>query len=164
MKTLLLTLMTCFVLSGSTAFAEKIAYVDVAKVFDAYEKTKSQDSILEEQGVAKQAEREEKVKEVRRLKDELFLLSDDKKEEKQNAIDEKIKALQDFELQVRKDLGKKRDEIVKEILKDIDETIKDYGLKQGYDFIVNERALLYSTSKADVTDAVLETLNSKYNG
>ena len=153
-----------FVIAGRTtpAYAEKIAYVDVAKVFDEYEKTKQNDQVLSEQGKKKQGERDAKVQEVRRLKDELALLSDKNKDEKQELIDQKIKSLQEFDAAAREELGRKRDDVVKQILKDIDTVISAYGSKQGYDFIFNERALLYRSDKYDVTSQVLGELNSRF--
>lgn len=145
-----------------TAYAEKIAFVDVAKTFDTYEKTKQNDQVLAEEGKKKQTQRDAMIQEIRRLKDELALLADKNKEEKQVAIDEKIKALQDFDQKAREELSKKRDEAVREILKDIDTVMSDYGKQKGYDLIFNERALLYRNDKYDVTTDILNELNNRY--
>lgn len=153
--------MMTFLVSAS-AHAEKMAYVDVAKVFDTYEKTKKNDQTLADEGKKKQDERDTMIQEIRRLKDELALLADKNKEEKQAVIDEKIKALQDFDLKAREELGKKRDDAVREILKDIDGVMNDYGTKKGYDLIFNERALLYRNEKYDVTNDILNDLNNRY--
>lgn len=146
----------------SDAYADKIAFVDVAKVFDSYEKTKKNDQTLSEEGKKKQTERDAMVQDIRRLKDELALLADKNKEEKQNQIDLKIKSLQDFDMQARDELGTKRDEAVREILKDIDGVMSDYGVQKGYDLIFNERALLYRSDKYDVTNDILGELNNRY--
>ena len=66
--------------SAVNAHAEKIGYVDVAKVFDKYEKTKKFDKELSEVGKQKQSGRDTLVLEVRRLKDEMALLSDQGKQ------------------------------------------------------------------------------------
>ncbi len=145
----------------SRAYAEKIAFVDVAKVFDSYEKTKQNDQLLAEEGKKKQAERDTMIQEIRRLKDELALLSDKNKEEKQSVIDQKIKVLQEFDGKAREELGRKRDDAVKEILKDIDGVMSNYGAQKGYDLIFNERALLYRSDKLDVTADVLSELNKR---
>lgn len=146
----------------SCAYAEKIAFVDVAKVFDSYEKTKQNDQILADQGKKKQNERDAMVQEIRRMKDELALLADKNKEEKQTEIDRKIRVLQEFDSKAREELGNKRDEAVKEILKDIDSVMTDYGAQKGYDLIFNERALLYRSAKYDVTTDVLSELNRRH--
>lgn len=146
------------------AFAEKIAFVDVGKVFDGYGKTKENDEALTTEGKKKQTERDAMVSEVRRLKDEQALLSDKAKEEKQGAIDEKIRQLQDFDNGVRRDLGGRRDTIIKEIFKEIDDVIKAYGKQKGFDYILNERLVLYSNEQLDVTPDILTQLNSGFKG
>lgn len=150
--------------SGMLALAagDKIGYVDVAKVFDEYGKTKDSDKMLEDKGSKKQTERDKMVEEVRKLKDELELLSDKGKEEKQIQIDEKIKKLQDFDRQTRDDLRRERDTAAREIFKEIEKVIQGIGEKEGYNIIINERALVYATKDANLTDKVLEALNKQY--
>jgi len=158
-------ILTSFFLNDAwagAAYAEKFAFVDVAKTFDTYEKTKQNDQVLAEEGKKKQTQRDAMIQEIRRLKDELALLADKNKEEKQVAIDEKIKVLQDFDQKAREELSKKRDEAVREILKDIDTVMNDYGKQKGYDLIFNERALLYRNDKYDVTTDILNELNNRY--
>lgn len=148
--------------TASNALAEKFAYVDVGRIFDGYEKTKSQDGVLSAAGESRQAERDQKVQEVRRLKDELALLGEENRAEKQSMIDDKIKALQEFDAGAAKDLRKMRDDAVREILKDIDDLIKEIGSAKGYDFVFNERALLFSKDNYDITEEVMTELNTRY--
>lgn len=135
----------------------------MAVLFDDYQKTKDNDAELKVVGEQKEAEREEKVKGIRALKDELVLLSDAAKEEKQEALDEKIRELQEFENSVKQDLGTRRNQLVREIFRDIDDVVQRYGERKGYDLIFHKRVLLYSTDKLDVTKEVLEELNKGYN-
>jgi len=55
----------------------KIAYVDVAEVFDNYQKTKDQDLVLKNIGEAKEKERNEMLNTIRTAEDELALLAPD---------------------------------------------------------------------------------------
>ena len=144
------------------AGSEKIAYIDVAKVFDGYQKTKENDTKLQTVGKKKEEERDALVREVRRLKDEQALLSEDAKEKKQEAIDGKIRELQDFDLAARKELGDQRNTMVKEIFKDIDEIVQRYGKRKGYDFILNERVLLFHSPRYDVSQDIVQELNDSY--
>ena len=144
------------------SYAEKIAFVDVGKVFDGYEKTKENDSNLTAEGREKQKERDALVSEVRKMKDEQALLSDKAKEEKQAAIDAKIRDLQEFDNRVRMDLGGRRDTIVKEIFADIDTVIKNYGKQKGFDYVLNSRVVLYSNPQYDVTNDIMTELNASF--
>lgn len=148
--------------SAAFAVGEKIAYMDLAKIFDEYNKTKDLDKQLEDKGTAKQAERDKLVSEIKKLKDELELMSDKGKEDKQAAIDEKIKKLQDFDRESRDALRKERDDMARQILKEIKDTIDEVGKKEGYLLILDSRAILYGREGDDLTNGILKTLNDKY--
>ncbi|OGW91809.1 MAG: hypothetical protein A3D28_04560 [Omnitrophica bacterium RIFCSPHIGHO2_02_FULL_63_14] len=147
---------------AAPAFAvEKIGYVDLARVFDEYHKTKDFDKTLETKGTAKQAERDKMVAEIKKLKDEVELLSAKAKDDKQVVIDEKIKQLQDFDRLTRDALRKERDGMVREILKEIEGVIQVFGKSQGYTFIFNDRVLVFKSESADLTAPVIKALNAK---
>jgi outer membrane protein len=151
-------------LMSAPAFAagEKIGYVDLARIFDEYQKTKDFDKTLEGKGQAKQAERDKMVNEVKKLRDEAELLSAKAKDDKQVLIDEKIKALQEFDRGTRDDLRKQRDAMVRDILKEIETVIQDFGKAQGYSFIFNDRVLVFKSEGSDLTAQVIKTLNDGY--
>lgn len=148
----------------NSAFAagEKIAYMDLAKIFDEYNKTKDLDKQLESKGTAKQAERDKLVAEIKKLKDELELMSEKGKEAKQAAIDEKIKKLQDFDRESRDALRKERDDMARLILKEIKDSIDEVGKKEAYILILDSRAILYGKEGDDLTNSILKMLNDKY--
>lgn len=141
---------------------QKFAYVDIGKVFDEYEKTKKFDTDLQEEGKVKQKERDEKVLAIRKLKDEQAILSDDKKKDAEAGIEKKLRELEEFDQSIRQQLNEKRDTIVKEIFQDIDGLLKQYGERKGYDYIFNDRALVFRNPKYDQTDEVLKELNESY--
>lgn len=138
---------------------QKIAFVDVAKIFDTYEKTKDSDRSLQDAGKKKEEERDAMVYDIRQLKDELLLMTGDMKTKKQELLEEKIKGLQDFDKDTKRQLSEQRSQVVQEIFKDIDAAIKRYGERKGLDFVFNERALLYHSDKYDATSEILEDLN-----
>ena len=147
--------------AAGQAFAKeyKIGYVDLAKVFDEFKKTKDSEKKLEEKGKAKEAERAKLVDELRRLKDEQALLSDKAKADKQTVIDTKIKALQDFDRITRDELVKERNDMLGGILKDIEKVVSDYAKANNYDMILNSRMLLYGQDQYDLTKDVVANLN-----
>lgn len=149
-------------ISEGQAAGEKIGYVDLAKIFDEYQKTKEFDKELESKGAQKQIERDKMVADVKRLRDEAELLSAKAKEDKQAAIDEKIKSLQDFDRNTRDSLRRERDTMVRDILKEIEAVIQDFGKSQGYSFIFNDRVLVYKSEGSDLTPQVAKVLNDSY--
>ncbi len=148
--------------ASALAVGEKFGYVDLARVFDEYQKTKTFDKSLEAKGVSKQAERDKLVNEVKKLRDEAELLGAKAKDEKQVVIDERIKVLQDFDRTTRDSLRKERDTMVRDILKEIETVIQDYGKAQGYAFIFNDRVLVFKTEGNDLTNQIIKTLNESY--
>ena len=148
----------------NSAFAagEKIAFMDLGKIFDEYNKTKDLDKQLENKGTAKQAERDKLVAEIKKLKDEFELMSDKGKEAKQAAIDEKIKKLQDFDRESRDALRKERDDMARQILNEIKGVIDEVGKKEAYLLILDSRAILYGKEGDDLTNSILKMLNDKY--
>ena len=148
--------------ASAQAAPDKIGSVDLARVFDGYQKTKELDKALESKGAAKQADRDKMVADVKKLRDEAELLSAKAKDDKQVVIDEKIKALQDFDRTTRDALRKERDGMVRDILKEIEVVMQDFGKSQGYTYIFNDRVLVYKTDQSDLTTQVIKVLNDNY--
>ena len=144
------------------ADAASYAYVDVASVFDKYQKTIDNDKTLQESGKKKELDRDALVSEIRQLKDELVLLKDDAKAKKQENLDAKIRELQEFDQAAKEQLGKVRRDAIQGIFQDIDGVVQGLGKKKGVSLIFNERALLYHDAKLDITSEVLTELNANY--
>jgi len=157
-----LCVMGMFILGSSLVYAEKLGYVDLGRLFDEYNKTKDYDKDLEAKQKSYEAERENKVNEIKQLQDKLDLLADKEKEAQKKELDYKIKSLQDFDRDKTQDLRKQRDERMKEILKDIESAISQYAKKEGYTLVFNDRVLVYQDKSLDITDKVLEVLQKMY--
>lgn len=147
----------------SSAFAAgKFGCIDMGKVFNAYEKTKASDKVLEEKGKVKEEQRNKLVEEVKRLQDELELMSPKGKEEKQALIDQKTKGLRDFERDARDDLMRERDTMAREIIEEIKGVVAQFAKEQDYAFVIEQGALVYSLEQTDITAQIISTLNTKY--
>ena len=153
------TIFILAVLIGAARAADKLAYVDLSKIFSEYTKTQDYDKSLTEKENIYTAERDKKVAEIKQLQDKMNLLSDKEKDAKQADYDSKVKSLKEFDLQKQTDLRKEQDEKMREILKDIEESVKQYAEKEGYTIVFNDRVLVYQTKNMDITDKVIEILN-----
>ncbi|MFH0876853.1 MAG: OmpH family outer membrane protein [Candidatus Omnitrophota bacterium] len=142
--------------------AGKTAYVDLSQVFDKYEKTKVFDDELAAAQSVKEKDLDQLATEIKGIEDKMSLLSEKEKAAKQRELDEKSNKLKTMSQQVALDLRKNRDEKLKEILQDIEKVIQAYAQKNNYDFIFNDRVLLYGVANADVTQDVIDQLNSGY--
>lgn len=150
------------VIQKAEAADVKIGYVDLAKVFDQYQWTVDADKDLEQRSGGKQTERDNKVDEIKGMREELELASKTAREEKQDVIDQKIKDLKEFDREVTTDLRKERDVHVREILKEINDAVQEYGKANGYTLIIHERVLLYGQETLDVSDDIIKILNERY--
>lgn len=148
--------------TAAYAAGEKIAYTDFIKVFDDYNKTKDFDKQLENKRTTMQKDREKLVSEVKKLKDEMDLMGDKGKETKQAAIDEKLKKLQNFDRENRDALLKERDDMARQIGKEIKDLVDEIGKKEGYFLILDSRAILYGKEGDNLTNTILKTLNERY--
>jgi outer membrane protein len=144
---------------GVANAAEKLAYVDLTKIFSEYSKTKDYDKVLGDKQTAYETEREKIVSEIKAFQDKLNLLSDKEKEAKKNDLENKIKNLQEFDRQKQGDLRKEQDDKMKELLKDINDAIKQYADKEGYSLVFNDRVLVYQDKSMDITAKVIEIVN-----
>ncbi|MBU1853650.1 MAG: OmpH family outer membrane protein [Candidatus Omnitrophica bacterium] len=140
----------------------KIGYVDLSRAFDEYEKTKDFDKALEKKGDLKQEQREDLVKDIRKMRDEIDLLNEKAKGKKEKDIEEKIRFLQEFDQNAKAELTKERDDMVRDILKEMNGVIQDYGENHGYSIILNERILLYGEKSRDLTEEIIKILNDNY--
>lgn len=153
-----------FGLSMNAYAVGKMAYVDLSSTFDKYEKTKVYDEALASVQSAKEKELELVSNEIKSLEDKMALLSEKEKTAKQTELEEKKKKLNQMSQEIALDLRKERDEKLKEILQDIEKVIQGYAQKNGYDFIFNDRVLLYGAASADITQDVIDLLNGGYKG
>ena len=149
-----------FLLSGAAFAADKFAYVDLSKAFSEYSKTKDYDKTLTEKEKAYTTERDKKANDLKQLRDKISLLTDKEKEAKASDFQAKVKSFQDFVSQREGDLRKEQDERMREIMKDIQESVKKISEKEGYTLVFNDRVLVYSNKSYDITDKVIAVLNN----
>ena len=141
---------------------KKIAFIDLSKLFDSYEKTKEYDAVLEKAHKVYETTREEKLTQIQESTGKLALMKTEEKENLQAEIDAMKKSLMEFDQAQRTDLAKQRDERIREILLEIEKTVSDFAKKEKYDLILNDRVLIYGNETLDITEQVLTILNDAY--
>jgi Skp family chaperone for outer membrane proteins len=143
----------------SSVVGGKKGHVNVAKIFDSYDRTKELDKALGAKSAEMDKEREILVKEIKQIKDEAPYLSASARAEKQIILDKKIEALKEYDRTGTAWLTAARDTMVKELLKDLEAEIKLLGDAEGYEFIVNSQA---GKDGKDLTSQIIRNLNKKY--
>lgn len=157
---LFLVSMSSFNVSGFAQ--EKLAYVNLSKIFSEYKKTKEYDKGLEKKQKEYKRERDKKAEEIKRLRDKLELLNEKERIKKEAEIKEKIISLRELDRNKREELKQDGDKRIKEILKDIEKAVRQYAEKEGYSFVFNNRILVYEKESYDITDKIVEIVNKGY--
>ncbi|MFH0753969.1 MAG: OmpH family outer membrane protein [Candidatus Omnitrophota bacterium] len=158
-----LFLMGVMVVPRVNAEEAKFAYVNLSKIFDEYEKTKAYDKLLEADNIKFQDERNKKIEAIRALQGKAGVLKADEKAKVDQDIEKAKNDLLEFDRQKRTDLTKARDEKVREILLEIENTVSDYAKKEGLSFVFNDRVLIYGADTMNITDPVMKSLNAVYS-
>ena len=140
----------------------KIGYANLAKIFDAYNKTKEYDTALEKKHEGYKKEFDDKLKKFKDSEAKLPLLKEGEKAKLQAQIDKDKSDLTAFEQEKTMDLRKERDEKIRELLGEIEKVINDYAAKEGYSLVINDRVLVYTTKEMDITEPIIKILNDKY--
>lgn len=141
--------------------ANKFAFINLARAFSEYNKTKDFDKALTDKENVYTADRDKKLADLNSLKDKFSLLSDKEKDAKKGELENKAKSIKDFITQKEEDLRKEQETKMKEILGDIEAAVKTYSEKEGYTLVFNDRVLVYQSKTMDITDKIIDILNKK---
>ena len=140
----------------------KIAFVDLSKVFDGYQKTKEFDAVLQSQGEAFQKDRDAMIQKIQDAQSKLDLMKDSEKASMEADIEKQKNAVVAYDKEKRTELSKKRDDKVREILTEIQGIVSNLAKREGYTYVLNDRVMIYGDPQFNVTDEVLKTLNDSY--
>ncbi len=167
MKKTLIGALAVLFLAGFTApaWAVRVAYVDVAEVFNQFQGTKDAKAKLKSEADQKRADLEKQQDELRKEMDDLQaqkgVLSKDKFLEKQQKLNQQVQKLQDKIQSVSQDLSDKEQQMTKVILDQIRSVIKDVAQDRKYDFVYDKNSLLYGGD--DITYQVIQRLDNNNN-
>ncbi|MFO8053081.1 MAG: OmpH family outer membrane protein [Candidatus Omnitrophota bacterium] len=139
-----------------------IGYVNTIEVFNEYQRTKEQDKQLEEKKEKVKEGLEAKEKEIQNIQSKLEVLKEGKKKAEEAKLQKKMQEYRDMRQKELTDIKKERDEMMKDIIADIEQTVEDYAKKNNYDLIVNGNSVLYGAKSKDLTNKILKIINKKY--
>ena len=185
MKKTILILAACMAVTLSAVAAEgqKLATVDLRKVFDNYWRTKQADASLKEQAADLEKESKMMVDQFRKGEGNYKKLLDGandqalstaEREKRKKEAENELLSLRDMETRIkqfdntsRTTLGEKQRRMRDNILQEIRDTIKAKVKNGGYTLVLDTAAetangtpiILYSAGNDDLTDAVLAQLN-----
>jgi len=142
---------------------KKAGMLNIRMVFDNYQKTVDYDKVLETQYNTYEKAREEKIETIQENQGRLSLLKDEDKARAEQDLQKLIADLQAYDREQQTDLAKKRDEHIREIMLEIEQTVGDYAGKEGFDLILNSNVLIWQgNSVIDISPEITEILNKNY--
>ncbi|MFH1459801.1 MAG: OmpH family outer membrane protein [Candidatus Omnitrophota bacterium] len=132
----------------------KIAYINLAKIFDTYTKVADSNAELEKVKTTVKA----KLDGIKKLQEGFDTLSDEAKEERKN----QILAIQEDIRSNTMDIRKDEDRILREILKDIENISVELRKKKKLTYIIDDRLIIDGPKDMDITDEIVDLLNKRY--
>ena len=139
----------------------KVGYVDLRKAFYEYEKTKTLEGELTSLTEDSQSKRNTMIEEITKLRDQSELLGGEKLKVKQQELDGKLTALQNYDKDTRQLLLNKKNDMFRAVIDDIQKIVEDIGTKEKYDYVFDSRNIMYAGDQYDLTSRVVEILNKQ---
>lgn len=141
----------------------KVGYVNLEMVFDQYKKTAESRDEFEKERESQQKEIAKKQEELRKAQESYEKQKDILKPEEKKKSEEEIQKLQqefyNFVGAANQKLDEKKNQLIEARLKEIQQAIKDFAIKEKYDFILNSQAVFYGPEGTDITDQIIKYLN-----
>ena len=145
----------------------KIGYVDSNQIMSNFEEVRQVQVNLEKEQRRLENDFNELIAQLDSLQQDYerqrLLMSETRRGEKENEIINLKKTAEEFQLKKfgpEGEIYKKQNELLKPVLKKIDDAIQKVGSDQGYDFILDAMsgALLYALDSHNLTEDVMDEL------
>ena len=169
---------------GSGRAADRpVVFINLDRCFTEFYKTKLADTQLKEQADEFNDDRKKMVDDYNKLQDDFnalrdeaqnTALSDDVRSQKRNAGEDKLVEVREYEGKIRrfdethrKQLDDQSRRMRKRIVDEIRVAVQNYSKVQGFEAVIDSsgqslngvETVVYSDSKIDITDVILEMLN-----
>ncbi len=145
----------------------KVGFVDIEAVISQSKEGQAAKNRLTVEAAEKQKEISAKEAEIKQMDAELqkqaAVLSDAAKKDREEAILRKVRDLRRLGDDFNRDLGKREQELLTDLYRELAGLIRDYGKQKGYALIVEKRGggVIYGSDGADLTKEILERYNTR---
>lgn len=162
-------LVIAFVAEAALAQKMKIGYINSQKILQNYKEAQDAQKKFDEINAGWEAQVREMQRQLQELSDQLesqsLLLSEQRKQEKQQEIQNLYMSIQQFQMEKWGQNGeafRKERELMEPIINSITAVIKKIGEAEGFTYIfdgVNGNIVYAAPDQPDLTDRVIEELN-----
>ena len=145
----------------------KIGYIDSNEIMTKFEEVRQVQVSLEKEQRKLQSEMESLIQQLDSLKQEYdrqrLLMSDARRQEKEQELIRKEQTIQQFQMDKfgpEGEIYRKQNQLLKPVLKKVDEAIQAVGARQQYDYIMDAvgGAIVYALPANNLTEDVIEEL------
>ena len=153
-------LVVILLLIASTAWAGKLAVVDLQKAGGMSIAGKAAQEKIAAKVESYQTKIDEKQAELQKMEDDLkrqsFALSAEARAEKERSFQQKVKDFQRFAKDAQEELEQEEASHTRKILEEMREVVSSIGKDGQYDLIVEKALALYVNDAIDITDEVIK--------
>lgn len=184
LRRLVLGLVLVSLTGGSVMAQNRIATVDLRKVFDGYWKKRQAEAALKDRQTDMEKEDRNMVDDYKKAKDEYQTLltsandqavSSEERDKRKNAAEDKLRRMKEmedtiaqYERQARTTIGEQSQRMRSNILTEIRNVVNSKAKAAGFSLVIDTAAesvnttpvFLYSNNENDITDSVLQQLNA----
>ena len=148
----------------------KIGYVDLEEVVKEYKGTKDAEKAMNEKSQGIKAQLDQSAAEYQTQVTDYYAkvksMSNKVRQQTEDALRQQQEVLNQKQQQAQAEVQKDGQDRMAEINEDIVDFVSDYAKTNGYTYILGTseqtRTVLYGDSKTDLTDDILENLNTSY--
>jgi outer membrane protein len=177
-------LLLLFLLSGSAMAQNRIATIDLRKVFDGYWKKKQAEAAIKDRHADMEKEGRNMLDDYKKVKDDYQSIlasandqavSAEERDKRKNSAEDKLRRMKEmeesitqYERQASTTLGEQSQRMRSNILSEIRNVVNAKAKAAGYFLVIDTASesanstpiVLYSSNENDITDAVLQQLNA----
>lgn len=162
----LIASMTMFFITQSTS---ELVYVDINKLVEGYERTKTERATFETKTSTLKANVDSLMvnwqDELKNYEKERLSMTKKELELKQQLLQNKQQQINNYQQAIQKQIQEENQKMTQTVINDINDYVKEYGKKKGYRIIFGAKGsgnIMYAEDASDLTQTILEGLNEMY--
>ena len=142
----------------------KLAYVDTSEVVDRSLECKEFNREEQTKKDLKEEEAQKKMDELKKLREQMEALTDEKRKELMPQYERKAQELEDFVRQSRDEIYDRTSVAFKTIAQKVQRIIETLSRDMNLTLVIDAKAILFAdkTKMTNLTDKVVEVLNAEY--
>ena len=150
-----------------TALAEvKVGFVNTAKLMEEAPQAKSASKQMETEFAPREKELISLQREIKQMEDKIArdgaVMSESERSKSERKLLNQKRDLKRSQDEFREDLNIRRNELLAQLRKELNDTIVALAKEENFDLVLFE-GVVFASDRIDITDAVLERLRRKEN-